>query len=89
MPKGFIEGSFLGDPAYDALNKTLERLAGAYWVTPDAIAYAWLLRYPARMQVITGSTSPDHLRSAAAAGDVVLSREEWYALYRAAGNRLP
>ena len=89
LQKGFIEGAFLGDPAFDALNKTLERLAGVYWVTPDAMAYAWLLRYPARMQVIIGTMNPAHIASAAEAAEVHLSREEWYELYRAAGNRLP
>ncbi len=86
---GYFTGTFLNNENYSDLNRELAALADKYEVGADTIAYAWLLRYPARMQVITGTTSPDHLRSAAAAGDVVLSREEWYALYRAAGNRLP
>ena len=86
---GYFTGTFLNNENYSDLNRELAALAEKYDVGTDTIAYAWLLRYPARMQVITGTTSPDHLRSAAAAGDVVLSREEWYALYRAAGNRLP
>ena len=86
---GYFTGTFLNNENYSDLNRELAALAEKYEVGADTIAYAWLLRYPARMQVITGTTSPDHLRSAAAAGDVVLSREEWYALYRAAGNRLP
>ena len=89
LQKGFFEGTFLGDPAYDSLNKALERLAGVYWVTPDAMAYAWLLRYPARMQVIIGTMNPEHIATAAEAAEVHLSREEWYELYRAAGNMLP
>ena len=86
---GYFTGTFLNNENYSDLNRELAALADKYEVGADTIAYARLLRYPARMQVITGTTSPDHLRSAAAAGDVVLSREEWYALYRAAGNRLP
>lgn len=86
---GFFAGTFLGSEKYQELNKVLNTLTEKYAVHADTIAYAWLLRYPAKMQVITGTTNPDRLRSAAMAGDVELTREEWYALYRAAGNQLP
>ncbi|MBQ4640373.1 MAG: aldo/keto reductase [Clostridia bacterium] len=86
---GFFEGTFLGSEKYPELNRQLEALAEKYRMQKDTIAYAWLLRYPAKMQVITGTTNPDRLRSAARAADVTLTREEWYALYRAAGNKLP
>ncbi len=33
--------------------------------------------------------NPTHLRYLSAAADVQLSREEWYAIYIAAGNTLP
>ena len=55
----------------------------------DTIAYAWLLRYPASMQVITGTTNPKRIASAAKAGNITLTRKEWYQIYLAAGNRLP
>ena len=89
MQKGFFGGVFLGDPEYSGLNGVLERLAGQYGVSPDTIAYAWLLRYPARMQVITGTMNPQRIASAARAADIGLTREEWYELYTAAGNELP
>jgi predicted oxidoreductase len=41
------------------------------------------------MQVITGTSKPSRLADAAKAADIEITREEWYALYRAAGNRLP
>ena len=50
---------------------------------------AWLLRYPARMQVVLGTTNPARVKSAAKAAEVGLTRSEWYALYKAAGNALP
>ena len=89
LQKGFFEGVFLGDPEYKDLNKVLDRLAEKYKVTSDAVAYAWLLRIPARMQVITGTMNPKHIASASKAADFTLTREEWYELYRAAGNELP
>ena len=89
LQKGFFEGVFLGDPEYKDLNKVLDRLADKYKVASDAVAYAWLLRIPARMQVIIGTMNPKHIASASKAADFTLTREEWYELYRAAGNELP
>lgn len=89
LQKGFFEGVFIGDPEYAELNAVLERLAKEYDVTPDAIAYAWLLRYPARMQVMLGTMNPDRIRNASAAASFELTRAQWYELYRVAGNELP
>ena len=50
---------------------------------------AGMLRYPARMQVVLGTTNPARVKSAAKAAEVGLTRSEWYALYKAAGNSLP
>ena len=86
---GYFEGTFLGSDKYPALNEELKKMAEKYGVATDTIAFAWLLRYPAKMQVITGTTTPARLQSAARAAEVTLSREDWYALYRAAGNVLP
>ena len=89
LQKGFFDGCFLGDPDYDGLNQVLDRLADKYNVKSDSIAYAWLLRYPAMMQVIAGTMNSEHIISAAKAADIDLTREEWYELYRSAGNELP
>ena len=89
LQKGFFGGVFLGDEEYAELNQELDKLAEKYGVTADAIAYAWLLRYPARMQVVLGTTNPARVKSAAKAAEITLTRGEWYALYKAAGNKLP
>lgn len=89
LQKGFFGGVFLGDSEYAELNKVLDKLAEKYDASADAIAYAWLLRYPARMQVILGTTNPARVRTAAKAAQITLTRSEWYALYKAAGNQLP
>lgn len=86
---GFFEGVFLGSPKFPALNEKLEELSPKYGSTPQALATAWILRHPARMQVISGSTSPARLAEICSACEVGLSREDWYALYLAAGNKLP
>lgn len=89
LQKGFFGGTFIGSEEYEELNVVLNTLAKRYHVTSDAVAYAWLLRYPAKMQVIIGTTNPDRIKSAAKAAEIELTRSEWYEIYRAAGNKLP
>ena len=87
---GFFKGPFIGDrQKYPALNEKLDELAAFYETTPTAIAAAWILRHPAKMQLISGSVSSGRLREIAAGAGIELSREDWYALYRAAGFCLP
>ena len=87
---GVFQGSFLGnDEKYPELNRLLAQLAAEKGVTPAAVAFAWILRHPAKMQPITGTTDPQHLREVCRACDIEISREEWYQLYLASGNTLP
>ncbi len=86
---GFFTGVFLDNPEYAELNGVLDRLAASYDVSPLAIATAWITRHPAGMQVVLGTTTPQRVREAAAGADVVLTRAEWYELFRAAGHLLP
>ncbi|WP_336643318.1 aldo/keto reductase [Microbacterium sp. MMO-113] len=86
---GFGGGVFLGHPDYPELNAVIERLAGIHGVTPTSIATAWITRHPAGMQVVLGTTTPHRVQEAAAGVDLVLTRAEWYELFRAAGHLLP
>jgi predicted oxidoreductase len=63
---------------------TLAQLAACYQATPAAIAYAWLLRHPSQPVVLTGSRRVEALHEAAAAAALVLEREDWFAILRAA-----
>jgi len=86
---GNIQGVFIDNPLFPDLNVKLEYLAKKYNVSKEAIAIAWILRHPAKIQPIVGTTSADRLRKIAQAHDVELTREEWYSLYIAAGNMIP
>ena len=86
---GFFEGVFLDDPKFPELNQKLEELGEKYKASKQAMAAAWILRHPAKMQVICGTANAQRLADLCTACDVELSREDWYALYLAAGNRLP
>ena len=87
--KGFFGGVFVGDPTMPKLNEALDRLAAKYGVTPTAIASAFILRHPAKWQVVTGTTKPERIREIAASADVALEKSEWYEIYISAGNKLP
>ncbi len=82
------------EPARDErtqkLQTLLAKLALEKGVTLAAIALAWLLKHPSRMQPIIGSLNPDRIREAVLADSVELSRGEWYSLLTAArGTPLP
>lgn len=86
---GYFEGNFVGSEKFQALNQVLDRLAIKYGVTSSTIAISWILRYPAKMQAVVGTTNPKHLREASQATNFSLTRKEWYEIYLAAGNDLP
>lgn len=86
---GFFEGVFLDNPKFPELNAVLKKLAEKYGLTPTGMAIAWLLRHPANFQIVTGTTKPSRLAECIRATDVRITREDWYAIYLAAGNTLP
>lgn len=86
---GFFEGVFLGNEKFPELNQKIDEIAKKHEVTNTTIAIAWLLRHPAGMQPVTGTMNTDRLTDCCKASDVYLTREEWYEIYRAAGNILP
>lgn len=86
---GYFKGNFVGNEKFQALNQVLDRLAFKYGVTPSTIAISWILRYPAKMQAVVGTTNPKHLREVSQAANFSLTRKEWYEIYLAAGNDLP
>lgn len=86
---GFFEGVFLDNPKFPELNQTVNAIAADKGVTNTAIAIAWLLRHPAHMQPILGTTNLQRVKDACQASGITLSREEWYQIYLAAGNELP
>ena len=96
-----LGGGHLGDGPRDVLSSQegyqpsaivaeLDAIATARGSTRTAIALAWLLRHPARIVPIIGSTNPERIKAAAAAAEIELTREEWYRLLTAAqGGALP
>jgi predicted oxidoreductase len=66
------------------------QLAALYQCSPEAIVLGWLLRHPAGIQPVIGTTNPSRIKACAEARNIQLSREHWYALYVASrGQPLP
>ena len=89
MQYGFIKGCFIDNDNFPEINETLERIANKYNVSKTTMAFAWILRHPAKMQPVTGTTNLTRLIDCIKASEINITREEWYEIYRAAGNILP
>ncbi|WAA11006.1 aldo/keto reductase [Fervidibacillus albus] len=86
---GFFEGVFVDNDKFPKLNQTLASIGEKYGLSKTAMAIAWILRHPANIQPIIGSMNPKRIKDVATASEVTITREEWYEIYRAAGNVLP
>jgi len=82
-------GGILKAPEISLLNKKIDEIAKNKGVSNSAIAVAWILRHPAKIQTIVGTTNSERLKDICNASNVEITREEWYEIYKAAGNRLP
>lgn len=89
MQFGFFKGCFVDNEQFPELNGVLEKIGDKYGVSKTSVAIAWILRHPAKMQPVTGTTNLQRLKDSICATDYTLTREEWYEIYRAAGNILP
>jgi predicted oxidoreductase len=86
---GMFGGTFIDNPDFPELNKVLGEMAEREGVSKAAVAIAWILRHPAKMQAIIGTMNPEHIKDICTATDVKLSHHDWYELYLAAGKFLP
>ena len=86
---GWFEGPFMNSDKYQTLNKLIRSMAEEKGVPDVAIAVAWLMRHPAKIQTIVGSMNEKRLAEMCRAHEVNMTRPEWYSLYLAAGNPLP
>ncbi|NLL80295.1 MAG: aldo/keto reductase family oxidoreductase [Clostridiales bacterium] len=86
---GNWKGLFLGSSEYPELNEVLHELSEKYNATDNMIATAWIMRHPANMQMIAGTMNLRRMEEISTASDLMITREEWYRLYLAAGHILP
>lgn len=86
---GNWKGLFLGSSEYTELNELMQQMGEKYDATDNMMATAWIMRHPANMQMIAGTMNLKRMQGIARASELVLTREEWYSLYLAAGHILP
>ena len=87
---GFFEGVFVGNrDKFPELNQVLDELSGKYDATPTGIATAWILRHPAKMQMVAGTTNLERMAEIVRGSEITLDRADWYRLYLSAGHMLP
>jgi predicted oxidoreductase len=80
----------LTTPFLQNTSALVSQMAQVKGVSREAILLAWLLRHPAGIQPVIGSTKPERIQAACQADDITLTREDWYSLYIAArGNKVP
>lgn len=92
LAQGLFSGRDVsGQPEQVKQTATLvANLAEQYQTNADAIVLAWLMRHPANIQPIIGSTNPERIKRCTDAIKVNLSRADWYQLYiTARGQELP
>lgn len=86
---GFFAGVFLDNEKFKDLNNKIDEIASLYGVKNTAIAIAWILRHPAKIQPIIGTMNPQRIKDICKACDIALTKQQWYELYKSAGNKLP
>lgn len=74
------------DDADERVKQIVHRQAERHGVEAWLIPLAWLMRHPATIQPIVGTTTPTRVTVAAKAADIDYSREDWYELLEAASG---
>lgn len=77
-------GQGLNPDAPASLKSKLKSLAVKYDCSPAQLLIAWLLRHPARLYPVLGTTQTPRLREAVDSRDIDLDLQDWFILYEAA-----
>lgn len=87
--RGLLGPAADDSPAIARTMRMLGDMAVKKNVTPITLAIAWLLRHPAGIVPVIGSTKPEHIVDNCAANRVDLSRQEWYRLLLSSSGLVP
>ena len=93
LAKGLLSGTHLApdtEPRIVEAARMVAKFAKERGVSPEAIVIAWILRHPAEIMPVIGTTHPGRIKAACEATKIELSRVEWYQIYTAAmGHSVP
>ncbi len=79
----FAGGKLFTDPSPKAVRvrETLAEIGTSLGASLDQVALAWIMTHPAHVLPVVGTCKPERIRAAAAAADLRLSREQWFAVW--------
>ena len=69
-----------GNPNNQRLKSLMTSLGEKYNASEDQLLLAWLLKHPARIHPVVGTTRIERLKAAMDAIKINLSREDWFLL---------
>ncbi|TRX58068.1 aldo/keto reductase family oxidoreductase [Thalassomonas sp. M1454] len=76
-------GNTFSQQDVERIHQEFDRQAQIYGVEKWLIAFAWLLKHPAKICPIVGTTNPERIKAATSALEINYSREDWYRLLQA------
>ncbi len=81
-------GSFFkkDDKQVSRIKKTMQTLLKKYAITADQLLLAWLLKHPANIFPVLGTTSKDRLEMSVQATKIELELEDWFSLLEASAG---
>ena len=72
------------------IHKQLGKLMDKYNATEDQLLLAWLLKHPAKIHPVVGSTNKERLKNAVKATEIDLELEDWFLILVACqGHKVP
>lgn len=78
------------DPRVHRILTTAGTLSKKLDISIDQVLFAWIMKHPARIVPVLGTTRIDRIRTALAATRITLDREDWYDLWQAStGVEIP
>ncbi|WP_333608211.1 aldo/keto reductase [Arsukibacterium sp.] len=87
LAQGVFSGASPRNAQQQVTAELVKQLAASYQCSPESIVLAWLLRHPAAIQPVIGSSNPARIAACAQAEQLNLSREHWYQLYVSSRGR--
>ncbi|MEK7411759.1 MAG: aldo/keto reductase [Planctomycetota bacterium] len=74
---------FASSAQWKLVQAELDRQAAKHGTDRVGINLAWLLKHPAKIVPLIGSTTPERIRSALTSVKIAYTRDDWYNLYEA------
>lgn len=85
----FFQGSLFDEVKFPEINEGINKFAKKYNTSKCAVATAFILMLSKDITLITGSMDIKHVQECLDGENIILSKEDWYQLYKSAGKMLP